>query len=120
MDDPTTWDDLRRTVVTYSPHKPYLRALSDAQAEDVRRRYHAGSATQSQLAREYGVDRNTIWNLLHEHTYRASDTPPTVTSRITHLPDFYLSLVATSSAAWAKADAAYEERCAKPNRGWSA
>ena len=45
------------------------RKLTDAQAEEIRKSYADGSVSQQQLAREYGVARGSICQILRRKTY---------------------------------------------------
>ncbi len=105
-----TWDDLRSTNHQHPIHNRHQRAFSDQEAAEIRRRYATREATQRGMAREFGVDRNTIHHLVNQHTYRPDSTPPTTSTHVKHYPDRYPCLMTQCAAAWAAADAAYEER----------
>jgi len=67
----TTWDELRETG-NYQPAYSALsqRLLTFEQAQECRRRYHAGEASQAAMARELGVARQTINDICTGDTYQ--------------------------------------------------
>jgi hypothetical protein len=44
--------------------------LTEDQVRDIRARYDAGSANQTELAREYGVGHQNIWHIVRRKTWR--------------------------------------------------
>ncbi len=46
------------------------RRLTSEQAQDIRHIYAAGSASQPELARRYGVSQATVWGILNNRVYK--------------------------------------------------
>jgi hypothetical protein len=54
---------------SHGEHVPGSKLTAD-QVRDIRRRYWSNTATQGELAREHGLNRATIWSVVHRRTWK--------------------------------------------------